>query len=49
MIYPQSHAINNDPVSILQNIAANPAACTSIYLDTTEAESKEGVPVVVEM
>jgi hypothetical protein len=40
MIYPQSHAIISDPVSLLQNMAANPALCTSIYLDTTHAESK---------
>ena len=40
MIYPQSDAIISDPVSLLQNMAANPAACTSIYLDTTQDESK---------
>ena len=40
MIYPQSHAIHGDPASLLQNMAANPAACGSIYLDTTQAESK---------
>ncbi|MGB7871596.1 MAG: hypothetical protein WBM01_25600 [Mycobacterium sp.] len=41
MIYPQSHAIMSDPASLLQSMAANPGACTSIYLDTTEDE-KEG-------
>jgi hypothetical protein len=41
MIYPQSHAIMSDPVSLLQSIAPSPAACTSIYLDTTQDESKD--------
>jgi hypothetical protein len=41
MIYPQSHAIISDPMSLLQSIAAHPGACKSIYLDTTEYE-KEG-------
>ena len=40
MIYPQSYAIVSDPESLLQNMAANPVACTSIYLDTTQDESK---------
>jgi hypothetical protein len=40
MIYPQSHAIMSDPMSLLQNMAANPGACTSLYLDTTQDESK---------
>jgi hypothetical protein len=40
MIYPQSHAILSNPMSLLQNVAANPGACTSIYLDTTKDESK---------
>jgi hypothetical protein len=41
MVYPQSHAIMSDPVSLLQSIPPNPSACTSIYLDTTENESKD--------
>jgi len=40
MIYPQSHAIISDPATLLQSMAANPGACTSIYLDTTQDESK---------
>jgi hypothetical protein len=40
VIYPQSHPIPNDPASLLQSIAANPGACTSIYLDTTEDDSE---------
>ena len=40
MIYPQSYAIISDPVSLLQNMAVNPALCTSIYLDTTRPKAK---------
>jgi hypothetical protein len=40
MTYPQSHPIVDTPENLLQRIAANQNACTSIYLDTTQDESK---------
>jgi hypothetical protein len=40
MTYPQSNAINGDVVHLLQRFPSNANTCASIYLDTTEDESK---------
>lgn len=37
--YPQSHAITGDILTELAGVAGSHAACTSFYLDTTEAMS----------